>query len=56
MASDGLIHEVVSTRAEVVGVPPEQADDVPFESVVGDLELGLPPRPGRSAATPSAGA
>ncbi|MCU1423273.1 MAG: hypothetical protein JWN36_2924 [Microbacteriaceae bacterium] len=43
MAAEGITFEVVTTRAEVRGVPPESPDDIPFEAAVDALDLGLLP-------------
>jgi hypothetical protein len=43
VAGEGTTFEVVTTRADVRGVPPESQDDIPFDVAVEGLALGLLP-------------
>jgi hypothetical protein len=43
MTGEGITVEVVTTRAEVNGVPAERDDDIPFDTAVEDFDLGLLP-------------
>ena len=42
MAGEGSTLGVITTRADVAGVPPESPDDVPFAAAAESLSLGLP--------------
>ena len=41
MAGEGTTFEVVTTRADMRGVPPERQDDIPFDVAAESLDLGL---------------